>query len=454
VARVLELAFEERQGKLKRMALVEGCKHSLDITVPVEEVEKETERAVASIQQKVKLPGFRPGKAPLGLVRGKFAGEIRQEVLEKLVPKFLNAAFEQDHLEVVSQPNISEVHLHAGEPLKFKAEFEVAPTFDLGEYTGITVTYAEPVVADEDIDARLNEMRERKAEYVNEEPRALADGDYAVISLESLSGVDEKVQQDELMLKVGDEATMKEFTENLRGVAPEESREFEVTYPADYDRETLAGRTVKFKATVKAVRRKELPEANDEFAKDLGDYQSLEELKDAIRKAILHEREHTAQDETKHQLIEKLVESHSFPVPDVYVDRQIETTLNNQLQQLAMQGVDPRQLKLDWQKIREAQKDRATRDVRASLILDKIADREAIAATQEEVDKEVQRYARQQREPVAAVRAKLEKDGTLNRIAGQIRTEKTLSFLFDRARKEAPKPGEAAEAPKEEGQQA
>jgi trigger factor len=436
------------------MALVEGCKHSLDITVPVEDVEKETERAVASIQQKVKLPGFRPGKAPLGLVRGKFAGDIRQEVLEKLVPKFLNAAFEQDHLEVVSQPNISDVHFHTGEPLKFKAEFEVAPTFDLGEYTGITVTYAEPVVEDSDIEARLNDMRERKAEYVNEEPRPLVDGDHAVISLESLSGVDEKVHQDELMLKVGDEATMKEFTENLRGVAPEESREFEVTYPADYDRETLAGRTVKFKATVKAVRRKELPEANDEFAKDLGDYQSLEELKDAIRKSILHEREHAAQDETKHQLIEKLVEAHSFPVPEVYVDRQIETTLNNQLQQLAMQGVDPRQLKLDWQKIREAQKDRATRDVRASLLLDKIADREAIVATQEEVDKEVQRYARQQREPIASVRAKLEKDGTLNRIAGQIRTEKTLSLLFDKARKEAPKPGEAAEAPKEEGQQA
>lgn len=436
------------------MALVEGCKHSLDITVPVEEVDKETERAIASIQAKVKLPGFRPGKAPLGLVRGRFASEIRQDVLEKLVPRFLNAAFEQDHLEVVSQPNIADVHFHAGEPLKFKAEFEVAPSFDLGEYTGVAVTYAEPTVADSDLDARLNEMRERKAEYVNEDPRALTDGDYAVVSLESLSGVDEKVQQDELMLKVGDEATMKEFSDNLRGASPEESREFEVTYPEDYDRKTLAGRTVRFKATVKAVRRKELPEANDEFAKDLGDYQTIEELKDAIRKSILHEREHAAQDETKHQIIEKLVEAHLFPVPDVYVDRQIETTLNTQLQQLAMQGVDPRQLKLDWTKIREAQKDRATRDVKASLILDKIAGREAIAATQEEVDKEVQRYARQQREPVATVRAKLQKDGTLNRIAGQIRTEKTLSFLFDKARKEAPKPSEAAEAPKEDAQQA
>lgn len=425
------------------MAFIEGCKHSLEITVPAAEVEKETERAAAVIQAKVKIPGFRPGKAPLAMVKARYAHDVRQDVLEKLVPRFLNAEVEKEHLQVVSQPSISDVHLHAGEPLTFKAEFEVAPVFELGDYQDLTVTYAEPVVTDADVQARLEEIRERKSEFVNEEPRALADGDYALVSLESLSGVEEKIQQDELTLKLGDEATMPAFTENLRGASPEESREFEVTYPADYDRETLAGRTVRFKATVKAVRRKELPELNDDFAKDLGDYQTLDELKDSIRKSILHDREHRAQDDTKHQIIEKLVDSHPFAIPEVYIDRQIETSLNTQLQQLAAQGIDPRSLKLDWQKIREAQKERAERDVRASLILDKIADREAIGATQEEVDREVQRHARQTREAVAVVRAKMQKDGTLNRVAGQIRTEKTLTFLFDKARKEAPKPEEA-----------
>ena len=431
------------------MALVEGCKHSLEITVPLAEIEQETERAVAAIQVKVRLPGFRPGKAPMSLVKTRFAGDIRQDVLDKLVPRAFNATVAKEHLQVVGQPNVSDVHFHAGEPLKFKAEFEVAPEFELGEYQGIAATYAEPEAPESDVHKRIEEIRDRKAEYVNEDPRALVDGDYAVISLESISGVAEKVQQDELMLKLGDEATLAAFTENLRGTSPGDEREFDVTYPADYERETLAGRTVRFKAAVKAVRRKELPELNDEFAKDLGDYQNLDEVKDAIRKAILAEREHRAQDDTKHQIIEKLVDAHEFAVPGVYVDRQIEQGLETQLRQLAGQGIDPRQLKLDWTKIREAQKDRATRDVRASLILDKIADREAIGATQEEVDREVQRHARQQREPVAAVRAKLQKDGTLNRIAGQIRTEKTLSFLFDKARKEAPKPAEIVE-PKEE----
>ena len=434
------------------MALIEGCKHSIEVTVPVTEVEKETERAAAAIKDKVRLPGFRPGKAPLAMVKARFASDIRHEVLDKLVPRSFNAAVEHDHLQVVGQPNVSEVHFHDGEPLRFKAEFEVAPNFELGDYQGLVVTYAEPTVTDEDIAARIEEIRERKAEYVNEDPRPLADGDYAVVSLESVSGVEQKVQQDELMLKIADEATMPAFTENLRGASPDESREFEVTYPEDYERETLKGRTVRFKATVKAVRRKELPDVNDDFAKDLGDYQTLEELKEAIRKSILHERERHAQDDAKHQLIEKLVDAHDFAVPNAYVDRQIETNLRNQLQTLAAQGIDPRSIKLDWEKVRESQKVRATRDVQASLLLDKIADREAIGATQEEVDREVQRFARQQREAVAVVRAKLQKDGSLGRIAAQVRTEKTLSFLFDKAGKEAPKeaPPEAPQAPASE----
>jgi len=422
------------------VALVEGCKHALEITVPVAEVEQETARAAALIQGKARLPGFRPGKAPLSIVKTRFAGDIRQEVLDALVPRFLQAAVEQDNLHLVGRPNISDVHFHAGEPLRFKAEFEVAPTFDLGEYRGVTVTYNEPTVSDADVDERVEQIRDQKAQYVNEDPRPLVDGDYAVVSLESLEGVEEKVSQEELMLKIGDEATMKEFSESLRGASPDDVREFEVTYPEDYDRPALAGKTVKFRALVKAVRRKDLPELNDEFAKDLGDFKTLDELKETIRKSIFQEREHRAKEEAKQQLIDKLVDTHEFPVPDAYIDRQIQINVENQLRSLAAQGVDPNQIKLDWEKVRETQKPRAIKDVKASLILDKIGEREAIAPTQEEVDREVARIARQQREALAVTRAKLQKEGGLARIGGHIRTDKTLNFLFDQARKEACKP--------------
>jgi trigger factor len=309
----------------------------------------------------------------------------------------------------------------------------------LGEYRGITVTYDQPEVTDADVDQRLEQIRDQKSEYVNEDPRPLQDGDYAVVSLESLSGVAEKVSQDELMLKIGDEATMPAFTENLRGASPDESREFEVAYPADYERENLAGRTVKFRASVKAVRRKELPELNDEFAKDLGDFQTLDELKETVRKTILRERDHQATEKAKHELIDKLVDAHDFAVPDAYIDRQIQINVENQLRSLAGQGVDASKIKLDWQKVRDSQKDRAARDVKASLLLDKIAEREAIGATQEEVDREVQAVARRAREAVAIVRAKLQKDGQIAKIAGGIRTDKTLNLLFEQARKEASK---------------
>jgi len=428
------------------VALVEGCKHSIEISVPIAEVLKETERAVIKIQGKVRLPGFRPGKAPISLVKTRFAADIRQDVVEALVPRFFSAAVEKDNLQVVGRPSYSDVHFHDGEPLTFKAEFEVAPSIDLGEYRGITITYSEPVVSDADVDERLEQIRDQKAEYANEEPRPLVDGDYAVVSLESLSGVAEKVSQDELMLKIGDEATMPAFSENLRGASPEDVREFDITYPEDYDRKTLAGRTVRFRAVLKAVRRKELPELNDEFAKDLGDYQTIEEVKAAIRKGILADREQKAQEAAKRQLLDKLVDAHDFPVPTGYVDRQIDMNIEGQLRNLAAQGIDPKQLKLDWNKVRESQKDRSTRDVKASLLLDKISEREAIGATQEEVDREVQKIAKQQREAAAVTRAKLQKDGALARIAGHIRTEKTLSFLFEQARKEAAPPPEPTSA--------
>lgn len=420
------------------MALVEGCKHEIEITVPLSEVEAETERSIAKIQKKVKLPGFRPGKAPASLVRSKFASEIRQDVLEALVPKFFNKKVEEDNLQLVGQPGVKDVHFHAGEPLRFKAEFEVAPEIELGEYRGIAVEYREPSVTDADVDERLERLRDQKAEFVNIDPRPIEDGDYAVISLKSVGGAAKPIEQDEMTLHIGSEDTMAGFTENLRGVTPGEQRTFPITYPEDYGEQSLAGKTVEFLATVKAIRRKELPELNDEFARDLGDFQDLAELRETLRKTIFQEGEIQAQQAAKEKILDSLVAAHDFPVPEAYVDRQIEVQLDNQLRPLIAQGLDPRKLNIDWGKLKASQRDRAVRDVKASLLVGKIAEREAIQVLQEEVDREVHRIAKQRREMVPVVRQALEKDGTINRIAGHIRNEKTMNLLFENARKEAP----------------
>lgn len=418
------------------MALVEGCKHSLDVSIPVADVESETSRVTENVQKRAKLPGFRPGKAPASIIRKQFAGEIRQQVLESLIPKFLNKQFEAENLNVVGQPDISDIHFHDGEPLRFKAAFEVVPEVELGEYKGVEVPYHDPEVTDEDVNKRIEEIREQKAQYVNIDPRALENGDYAVVALESTGGVEgEPVKQDEMVLEIGGPDTFESFSDNLRGLSPGESKDFDVTYPEDYGSQRLAGKTVNFHATVKGVRKKELPEMNDEFAQDLGDYRTVDELREAIRKSIFAQRQYDAQQEAKNKIIDVLVDQHEFPVPEVFVDRQIRNRVEQSLRAMAGEGVDPRQLKLDWNKVKETQRDKAVREVKASMLLSKISERESIHATRDEVDKEVERHARQSREPIAALHMKYEKDGTLGRIASHIQTEKTLNFLFEQARK-------------------
>ncbi|HYL74594.1 MAG TPA: trigger factor [Bryobacteraceae bacterium] len=418
--------------------LLEGCKHEVEITVPVDEIASETERVVANIQKKVRLPGFRPGKAPANLIRSKFAKEVREDVIENLLPKYFNQKMKEEELQVVGRPNVKDVHFKEGEPLTFKAEFEVAPTIELGEYRGVTVHYAEPEVTEEDVAKRLDEIRDQKAEFINVEPRPAVDGDYAVVALDSLAGVDEPIHQEEMVLHVGDKDTLPGFSDALRGMSPEEEKEFELAYPDDYGQEKLAGKTVKFRLKLKMIRTKELPELNDEFAHDLGDYTALADLQEAVRKSIFHEREYIAQQKAKDELLDKLIEAHDFPVPDTYIERQIESQLKQQLSELAERGIDPTKLKIDWGKLKDAQRPKALHDVKGTLLIDKIAERETIHATNDEVDHEIQRIAKQQREPVAAVRKKLDKEGITGRIAYRIRGDKTLNFLFEHARKEAP----------------
>jgi trigger factor len=404
--------------------------------VPVEEVESETGRVMADVQKRAKLPGFRPGKAPASLIRKQFAGDIRQRVLESLIPKFLHKQFEAENLSVVGTPDITDVHLHDGEPLRFKAEFDVVPEIELKEYKGVEVPYHDPEVTDEDVAKRIEELRQAKADYSNVDPRPIVDGDFAVVSLETVTGAEsEPIKQDETVLEIGGAETFPAFSENLRGASPGDEKEFSVPYPEDYGNKRLAGKTVAFKARVKGIRKKELPELNDDFAQDLGDYRNLDELRDAIRKNIFAQRQYEAQQAAKDKIVEKLVDDHDFPVPETFIERQIRNRVEQSLRALASEGVDPASLKLDWGKVKETQREKATREVKASLLLSKVAEREAIHATRDEVDREVEKIARQQREPVAAVQMRFEKDGTLGRIANHIQTEKTLNLLFEHARK-------------------
>ena len=418
------------------MSTAVDCKRSLEIEIPLEEVEKTRERVTNSLKQKVRLPGFRPGKAPVNLIRSRFESEIRSEVLEVLLPAAFRKTVDGQGLKVVGTPDVSELKFEAGQPIRFKADFEVAPDFEVESYRGITVKYEDPTVTEEELDKRIEALRENKAEFVNLDPRPIENGDYVQVQLKSLSGLADAVDQ-EAQIQVGGAETVPGFNEALVGANVGDVKQVDITYPEDFNQDKLAGKTVSFEITAKTLRKKELPALDDEFAKDLGDYQTLDELKDAVRKSMLQEKRHAAQQVSKEELVDKLVEGNAFPVPEAYIDRQIENQVRMQLRELAGQGVDPDTIKLDWAKVKEAQREKALRNVRASLLLEKIAQKESITASKEEVDAEVQRAAQQSREPLPVTRARLEKDGVIERIANHIQTEKTLQFLFDQAERQA-----------------
>ncbi|MCC7342793.1 MAG: trigger factor, partial [Bryobacterales bacterium] len=302
--------------------------------------------------------------------------------------------------------------------------------------------YEEQQVSDEDVDARLAALREQRAELVNVDPRPVEEGDFAVIALESLSsvGTEEPIKQDEMNLEVGGEYTLPEFTANVKGMEVGETKEFSVEYPDDYSGRNLAGRTVTFRVTVNGIRKREMPELNDEFAQDMGDYKTIDDLKENVRRSILAEREFVARERSKEAIVGLLSDAYSFPVPEAYVNQQVETQVRRQIRNLAAQGADMDKVQIDWEKVIAEQKEPAAKSVRAGMVLEKIAAAESVEVLEQEVNDEVARIARRENVAPAALRERIAKDGSIGRIAQQIQTEKTLNLLLERATKVPPAP--------------
>ena len=418
------------------MAEADTCRRELEFTVEWDEVEKDVARVANGFRRQARLPGFRPGKAPAALVRSRYWKDIKEEVLKNLLPRVFWDKAREEGLKVIGSPNLTDLHFENGEPVKFQTEFDIYPEFALGEYRRIEVPYSEPEVFDGEVDIELEHLREQNASYRNLDPRPLADGDIAVLKLtgEPLDG-GPKVEQNEMMITIGEAETLPEFSENLRGKSPGDTAEFNVKYPDDYGTEKLAGKTLAFHAEVLEMRKKELPELDDDFAQDAGNYSSLEELKNQIREAIGAHRRRIAAGAAKNKLVDALVDRHRFPVPETMVDRQIATRAERQLRALEEQGVDSSKIDLDWRQIREREKPLAERDVRASLILERIADEEDIQVGSDELDEPIRQYAERQKKSVSAARAELVENGTLDRVRSQMRNDKTLDFLFDEAQK-------------------
>ena len=413
----------------------DGVKREISVEIPAEEVTRETEIIVQKYQKVARLPGFRAGHVPASIIRQRFKEDLKSDVVEALVPKYFRKEAEKLGMIPVSQPRVTDLHIHDGEPLRFKASFEILPEIKVEGYKELRADHAEIVVKDEEVEEALNSVREQHATYTSVEGRSLADGDFAQASMDGKpKDADDKTQpvhMDEVLIEIGGKNTVPEFSEHLRGANAGETREFEVKYAGDSADNRLAGKTFVYTVKIQAIKQKHLPEINDEFAKELGEFTSVEQVRKQIRDNMEHERKHAAEREAKDKLVTELVKRNDFEVPESLVDRQIDLRLERGLRALAAQGMKMEDMKkMDLPRLRAGQRDQAVQDVKSSLLLERIAELEKIEVGEDELNHEVEALAGQSKQTPEAVRTRLTQDGGLDRIRNRIRSEKTLEFLY------------------------
>jgi len=423
-------------------------KKHLSFEVPTDVVDEAIDRVAKAYGRSAKVPGFRPGKVPANLVKQRYREQILSDVAQDLIPRVVNDALHERGLQPVATPDIRDVVLEQGQPLTFVADFETLPPIDPGEYTGLTVRKPPAVLEVGAVDQMLERLRERAARWHPVDDRPASTGDTLLLDLTrtkrtsvialpggqpARGGMDDKPEAlQNVTVEIGATANPPAFDEHLSGVSTGNTRAFTITYPAEHESAELAGATVDYDVTVKAVRRKELLPLDDEFAKEVSELATLDELRDKIRKDLQAEAEREADHQVRHELLQQLSTRVKNP-PDVLVDREVDSRLEELVRRLMEQGVDPMKANIDWQQFRTAQRPPAEQTVKSTLVLDEIARRETIQATDEDVTREIERFAERSGRTPAAVRATLERDGGADRIRAGIRREKTMAWLIEKA---------------------
>ena len=417
----------------------DSVKREISVEIPAAEVTRETELQIQRYQKSARLPGFRAGHVPASIIKQRFGDGLKNDVIEALAPKHFRKEAEKQGLIPVSQPRITDLHMHDGEPLRFKATFEVLPEIQVEGYKDLRADKPEIAVTDQEVEDALNNVREQRATYTTVEGRTLAEGDFAQASMDGKpkDGKDvaeasaNPVHMDDVLIEIGGKNTVPEFTQHLTGASAGEERTFDVSYPEDVSDKRLAGKTFVYTVKINGIKQKSLPELNDDFAKELGEFTSLDQVRKQLRENMEAEKKHNTEHAAKDKLVAELVKRNDFEVPESLIDRQIDLRLERGLRALAAQGMKMEDLKkMDMPRLRAGQREQAVNDVKSSLLLERIADLEKIQVSDEEVNREVEALAKQSKQTSEAVHARLTQDGGLDRIRMRIRSEKTLDFLY------------------------
>jgi trigger factor len=413
---------------------VSETRKTITIEIPSDVVDAEINRIASGYTKQVRVPGFRPGKVPPTIVKQRYREQILHDVMHGLIPRAVDEALQERGIEPVDTPNIKDVALQEGRPLTFTAAVETVPPFDPGDLSTITLREASTEVDEAAIDKALQRLREQAAKYEPVEGRAAADGDTAVLDIERKTAQDAPQRHENVNVELGSPANPPGFDAHLVGLTAGEQKTFDIHFPESYPVQEMAGAHMTYTVQVKEIRRKVLPELDDEFAKDVGEFDSLDALRERVQADLAEEAQESARRQLRTDLLRQLATRVAFDVPGVLVEREIDRRLEEFARQLIQQRVDPRQAGIDWAQFREAQRDAARAAVASGLVLDEVARRENLTVAAEDVDKEIEQYAERAGRTPAAVRAQIEKEGGLGRLAAGLRREKAVDLALSRAK--------------------
>jgi len=414
---------------------VSETRKALSFEIPQDVVDAEINRIAKTYTQKARIPGFRPGKVPATIIKQRFRDQILQDVMQGLIPRAVDDALQERGIEPVDTPAIKDVALHEGQPMTFTATVDTLPSFDPGDLSTITLRPPSTTVDDEAVEKMLERLRDRAAKYEPVEGRPVAEGDAVVADIERQEKGDTETDRHEnVTLELGSPTSPPGFDAELIGLNVGDRKTFDIHFPEGYPVEEMAGKDVTYHVSVKEVRRKVLPTLDDEFAKDLGEFDSLDALRTRVRGDLESEAEESGRRQLRNELLAQLATRVTFPIPDSLVEREIDRRLEEFARQLVQQQIDPRQAGIDWGQFREAQREAARGSVASALVLDELSKRESLTVSDEDVDKEIEQFASQSGRTPAAVRAQIEKEGGLGRLTAGLRREKAVDLALSRAK--------------------
>ena len=412
---------------------VSPVKKIVEVEIPAGLISAESQRVTSEFSRQVKIPGFRPGKVPLGVIRSRFAKEIQEQVMERLLPQTFSEAIADKGLEVVGDPHLQHVDpVIEGAPVKYKAEFEVKPQFELREYRGLVIDDPKIEVADADVDDMIERLREQASVYRPETERGLDENDFAMIEMTtSGEGIDAETRGGHFRL--GEETPLPELHEALRGKKPGESATFEKTYPDDAQNESFRGKNIHHEVTLKEIRVQEKPEITDEFAQSTGGWENVAQMREAIAADVRKHRELEVRRLKQTQLSELLLAAHELEVPDTLAEEEVGRSLQNYARFLVSQGVDVQKAEIDWRKMRDEFLPEAVKRVKRSLILEQIAKKENLIVSDVEADAQIRRAAKEADRDFAEVKHQLRHDGGYEKLRMSLSQDKALDLVLDEA---------------------